>query len=578
MRKQYDTVKKVLRLLKPYVPILILSFGFAMIAVIFTLYAPILIGQGVDLILAKGKVDFHGITEILMKLAGVTVITSLTQWLMNLCNNRITYRVVNDVRTNAFSHLQKLPLKYIDAHQYGEIISKVITDVEQFSDGLLMGFSQLFTGMVTIMGTLIFMVSIDLKISLIVIFLTPLSFFVAGFVAKKTYMLFQKQSEVRAEMTSFTDEIVGNQKTVQAFGYQDRAMKRFQKVNEELKNCSVRAIFFSSITNPTTRFVNGLVYAGVGITGAIFAIYGRISVGQLSSFLSYANQYTKPFNEISGVVTELQNALACARRVFDFMEEKEEKEDVERKGVLEEANGNVLLKEVSFSYEPEKELLKNLNLNVHTGQKIAIVGPTGCGKTTLINLLMRFYDIDKGEILVSGKNVQDITKDSLRANYGMVLQETWLKSCSIAENIAYGKPNATREEIVQAAKRAFVHEFIERMENGYDTVLTEEGGNLSQGQKQLICIARVMLQLPAMLILDEATSSIDTRTEVKVQKAFQEMMTGRTSFIVAHRLSTIQEADCILVMRNGNIIEQGTHEELLKQNGFYATLYKSQFH
>lgn len=578
MRKQYDTVKKVLRLLKPYVPILILSFGFAMITVIFTLYAPILIGQGVDLILAKGKVDFHGITEILMKLAGVTVITSLTQWLMNLCNNRITYRVVNDVRTNAFSHLQKLPLKYIDAHQYGEIISKVITDVEQFSDGLLMGFSQLFTGMVTIMGTLIFMVSIDLKISLIVIFLTPLSFFVAGFVAKKTYMLFQKQSEVRAEMTSFTDEIVGNQKTVQAFGYQDRAMKRFQKVNEELKNCSVRAIFFSSITNPTTRFVNGLVYAGVGITGAIFAIYGRISVGQLSSFLSYANQYTKPFNEISGVVTELQNALACARRVFDFMEEKEEKEDVERKEVLEEANGNVLLKEVSFSYEPEKELLKNLNLNVHTGQKIAIVGPTGCGKTTLINLLMRFYDIDKGEILVSGKNVQDITKDSLRANYGMVLQETWLKSCSIAENIAYGKPNATREEIVQAAKRAFAHEFIERMENGYDTVLTEEGGNLSQGQKQLICIARVMLQLPAMLILDEATSSIDTRTEVKVQKAFQEMMTGRTSFIVAHRLSTIQEADCILVMRNGNIIEQGTHEELLKRNGFYANLYKSQFH
>lgn len=578
MRKQYDTVKKVLRLLKPYVPILILSFGFAMITVIFTLYAPILIGQGVDLILAKGKVDFHGITEILMKLAGVTVITSLTQWLMNLCNNRITYRVVNDVRTNAFSHLQKLPLKYIDAHQYGEIISKVITDVEQFSDGLLMGFSQLFTGMVTIMGTLIFMVSIDLKISLIVIFLTPLSFFVAGFVAKKTYMLFQKQSEVRAEMTSFTDEIVGNQKTVQAFGYQDRAMKRFQKVNEELKNCSVRAIFFSSITNPTTRFVNGLVYAGVGITGAIFAIYGRISVGQLSSFLSYANQYTKPFNEISGVVTELQNALACARRVFDFMEEKEEKEDVERKEVLEEANGNVLLKEVSFSYEPEKELLKNLNLNVHTGQKIAIVGPTGCGKTTLINLLMRFYDIDKGEILVSGKNVQDITKDSLRANYGMVLQETWLKSCSIAENIAYGKPNATREEIVQAAKRAFAHEFIERMENGYDTVITEEGGNLSQGQKQLICIARVMLQLPAMLILDEATSSIDTRTEVKVQKAFQEMMTGRTSFIVAHRLSTIQEADCILVMRNGNIIEQGTHEELLKQNGFYANLYKSQFH
>lgn len=578
MRKQYDTIKKVIYLLKPYLPILILSLGFAVVTVLCTLYAPILIGQGVDLILGKGKVDFQGITEILMKLAAVTILTSITQWLMNLCNNRITYRVVNDVRTDAFEHLQKLPLKYIDSHQYGEIISRVITDVEQFSDGLLMGFSQLFTGIVTIVGTLIFMVSIHFQISLIVILITPLSFFVAGFVAKKTYMMFRKQSEVRGELTSLTDEIVGNQKIVQAFGYQDRAMKRFKKVNEELKDCSVKAIFFSSITNPTTRFINGLVYAGVGITGAIFAIHGRISVGQLSSFLSYANQYTKPFNEISGVVTELQNALACARRVFDFMEEQEEKEDAKEKEILEKADGNVELKEVSFSYQPDKELLKNLNLNVKAGQKIAIVGPTGCGKTTLINLLMRFYDIDSGKMVVSGRDVKDITKDSLRANYGMVLQETWLKSCSIADNIAYGKPDATREEIERAAKKAFAHGFIQRMENGYDTIITEEGGNLSQGQKQLICIARVMLQLPSMLILDEATSSIDTRTEVKVQDAFRQMMEGRTSFIVAHRLSTIQEADCILVMRDGNIIEQGKHEELLQKEGFYAELYKSQFH
>lgn len=578
MRKQYDTIKKVIYLLKPYLPILILSLGFAVVTVLCTLYAPILIGQGVDLILEKGKVDFQGITEILMKLAAVTILTSITQWLMNLCNNRITYRVVNDVRTDAFEHLQKLPLKYIDSHQYGEIISRVITDVEQFSDGLLMGFSQLFTGIVTIVGTLIFMVSIHFQISLIVILITPLSFFVAGFVAKKTYMMFRKQSEVRGELTSLTDEIVGNQKIVQAFGYQDRAMKRFKKVNEELKDCSVKAIFFSSITNPTTRFINGLVYAGVGITGAIFAIHGRISVGQLSSFLSYANQYTKPFNEISGVVTELQNALACARRVFDFMEEQEEKEDAKEKEILEKADGNVELKEVSFSYQPDKELLKNLNLNVKAGQKIAIVGPTGCGKTTLINLLMRFYDIDSGKMVVSGRDVKDITKDSLRANYGMVLQETWLKSCSIADNIAYGKPDATREEIERAAKKAFAHGFIQRMENGYDTIITEEGGNLSQGQKQLICIARVMLQLPSMLILDEATSSIDTRTEVKVQDAFRQMMEGRTSFIVAHRLSTIQEADCILVMRDGNIIEQGKHEELLQKEGFYAELYKSQFH
>ncbi|WP_461813067.1 ABC transporter ATP-binding protein [Faecalimonas sp.] len=577
MHKQYDTMKRVIRLLKPYWPRLILSLGFAVLMVIGTLYTPILIGQGIDLILGKGKVNFQGIEHILIKLVGVTVITSLTQWLMNLCNNRITYHIVNNVRTDAFVHLQKLPLKYIDSHQYGEMMSRVITDVEQFSDGLLMGFSQLFTGIITILGTLIFMLSIHFQISLIVILITPLSFFVAGFVAKKTYILFQKQSEVRAKMTSLTDEIVGNQKTVQIFGYQDRALKRFKKINEELKECSVNAIFFSSITNPTTRFINGLVYTGVGISGAVFAIHGGISVGQLASFLSYANQYTKPFNEISGVIAELQNALACANRVFDFMEEKEEKEDPKEKEVLNKVDGNVELKEVTFSYESGKELLKNLNLNVQTGQKIAIVGPTGCGKTTLINLLMRFYDIEQGEVIVSGRNIQNITKDSLRESYGMVLQDTWLKSCSIADNIAYGKPNATRIEIEQAAKKAFAHEFIQRMERGYDTVIEEDGGNLSQGQKQLICIARVMLKLPSMLILDEATSSIDTRTEVKVQNAFQKMMKGRTSFIVAHRLSTIQEADCILVMKDGNIIEKGKHEELLEQNGFYTKLYNSQF-
>lgn len=577
MHKQYDTMKRVIRLLKPYWPRLILSLGFAVLMVIGTLYTPILIGQGIDLILGKGKVNFQGIEHILIKLVGVTVITSLTQWLMNLCNNRITYHIVNNVRTDAFVHLQKLPLKYIDSHQYGEMMSRVITDVEQFSDGLLMGFSQLFTGIITILGTLIFMLSIHFQISLIVILITPLSFFVAGFVAKKTYILFQKQSEVRAKMTSLTDEIVGNQKTVQIFGYQDRALKRFKKINEELKECSVNAIFFSSITNPTTRFINGLVYTGVGISGAVFSIHGGISVGQLASFLSYANQYTKPFNEISGVIAELQNALACANRVFDFMEEKEEKEDPKEKEVLNKVDGNVELKEVTFSYESGKELLKNLNLNVQTGQKIAIVGPTGCGKTTLINLLMRFYDIEQGEVIVSGRNIQNITKDSLRESYGMVLQDTWLKSCSIADNIAYGKPNATRIEIEQAAKKAFAHEFIQRMERGYDTVIEEDGGNLSQGQKQLICIARVMLKLPSMLILDEATSSIDTRTEVKVQNAFQKMMKGRTSFIVAHRLSTIQEADCILVMKDGNIIEKGKHEELLEQNGFYTKLYNSQF-
>ena len=577
MRNQKETMKKVLRLIGPYKHFVILSFGFALISAILTMYTPILIGQAVDLILDEGKVEFAGIFQIIKKLAWIIGITGLAQWLMNLCNNKITYRVVKDVRRQAFHHLQKLPLKYIDSHQYGDTISRVITDVDQFSDGLLLGFSQLFTGIVTIVGTLLFMLYINVKIALVVIFITPVSLFVASFIAKKTYTMFKKQSEARAQMTSLVDEMVGNQKVVQAFGYQKEALERFDAINQELKVCSLKAIFFSSITNPSTRFVNGLVYTGVGIVGAISAMQGLISVGQLSCFLSYANQYTKPFNEISGVVTELQNAFACAKRVFDFIEEEPESKDAEDAKPLEGVDGSLSLSHVAFSYDSEKKLIQDLNLHVKPGQKIAIVGPTGCGKTTLINLLMRFYDVDKGEIRIGEQNILETTKDSLRSEFGMVLQETWLKSCSIAENIAYGKPDATREEIENAAKAAHAHEFIIRMKDGYDTIITEEGGNLSQGQRQLLCIARVMLDLPPMLILDEATSSIDTRTEIKIQEAFQRMMEGRTSFIVAHRLSTIKEADVILVMKDGDIIEQGSHEELLEKNGFYATLYQSQF-
>ena len=548
MKKNKGTVGKVLKLIGPYKYLLLLSLVFAMISVALTLYAPILIGDGVDVLIGKGQVNFPEVFAILKKLAVVIVLTCVAQWLMNLCNNRITYRVVKDVRIKAFARLQVLPLKYVDSRPQGETISRIITDVEQFSDGLLMGFSQFFTGIVTILGTLVFMLGIHVQIALVVILITPVSLFVASFIAKRTYTMFQKQSETRAEMTSLVEEMIGNQKTVQAFGYGEEALKRFDAINRNLQTCSLKAIFFSSITNPSTRFVNGLVYAGVGITGAVFAMRGAISVGQLSCFLTYANQYTKPFNEISSVITELQKV-----------------------------QGEVKLVDVSFSYQPEVPLLEHLNLTVKPGQKIAIVGPTGCGKTTLINLLMRFYDLDGGQILLDGNAVSKVTKDSLRASFGMVLQETWLKSGSIAENIAYGNPGATREAVIAAAKAAHAHGFIKRMPEGYDTVITEDGGNLSQGQKQLLCIARVMLKLPPMLILDEATSSIDTRTEIQIQKAFQKMMQGRTSFIVAHRLSTIREADVILVMKDGNIIEQGDHKTLLARNGFYAELYQSQF-
>lgn len=576
-KKNQDTMKKVFKLIRPYMHYLILSLIFAAISVALTLYAPILSGNAIDLILSKGHVDFAGVFQILKKYAVVIILTGVAQWLMNLCNNKITYRVVKDVRIRAFAKLQELPLKYIDSHQYGETISRIITDVEQFSDGLLMGFSQLFTGIVTIVGTLLFMLTINVKISLVVILITPVSLFVASFIAKRTYTMFKAQSEKRAEMTSLINEMVGNQKVVQAFGYGSRALERFDEINADLQKVSLRAIFFSSITNPSTRFVNGLVYAGVGITGALSAIRRYISVGQLSCFLSYANQYTKPFNEISSVITELQNAAACARRVFDFIEETPEIPDYEQAVDLQQADGSLELKEVSFSYRKDVPLLQHLNLQVKPGQKIAIVGPTGCGKTTLINLLMRFYDIDAGQIIVSGHDIQEIKRDSLRENFGMVLQETWLKSGTVAENIAYGREGTSREEIIAAAKAAHAHSFIKRMPEGYDTMIQEEGGNLSQGQKQLLCIARVMLNLPPMLILDEATSSIDTRTEIRIQKAFHQMMEGRTSFIVAHRLSTIREADVILVMKDGNIIEQGTHDELLQAGGFYKHLYESQF-
>ena len=576
MKKRQDTIKRVILLIRPYRQYLLLSLFFAAVSVALTLYAPILTGNAIDYILGPSQVDFASITKILIQFFIVVLLTSVAQWCMNLCNNKITFRVVKDIRVKTFDHLEQLPLKYIDSNQYGEIISRVVTDVDQFSDGLLMGFSQLFTGIVTIVGTIGFMLSINVKITLVVVLITPVSLFVASYIAKHTYAYFKVQSETRGEMTSLVEEMVGNEKIVRAFSYEERAEERFDEINKRLQKCSIRAIFMSSLTNPCTRFVNGLVYTGVGITGAFAAIHGRLSVGQLSCFLTYANQYTKPFNEISGVVTELQNALASAQRVFELLDEEPMSSD-ENAMVLESVDGSVQLEHVDFSYVKERKLIEDLNLSVKPGQRVAIVGPTGCGKTTMINLLMRFYDVDQGAIRVTGVDIRDITRDSLRSHYGMVLQETWLKSGTIRDNIAFGKPDATMDEIIHAAKLSHAHSFIKRLPNGYDTIITEEGGNISQGQKQLLCIARVMLCLPPMLILDEATSSIDTRTEIKVQRAFANLMEGRTSFVVAHRLSTIKEADVILVMKDGHIIEQGNHETLLEKGGFYATLYNSQF-
>lgn len=574
---QKSTLRKVLRYIRRYWGYLGASIILAAVTVALTLYLPILIGQAVDRIVGKGAVDFAGIFVILRKMAVIIGLTAVAQWIMNACNNKITYNVIRDIRTEAFEKIEKLPLKYLDAHSYGEIVSRVIADVDQFADGLLMGFTQFFTGIVTIFGTLIFMLTISVRITVAVVVITPISLFVASFIAKKTFSMFKLQSETRGEQTAFIEEMVGNQKVVQAFSHEDEALEEFDEINERLQKYSLQAIFFSSITNPSTRFVNSLVYATVGVVGAFSAIAGGISVGQLSSLLSYANQYTKPFNEISGVITELQNALACAGRVIELIEEDAEVPDAEDAVDLEHANGKVELSHVYFSYVPEQKLIEDFNLSVKPGQRVAIVGPTGCGKTTLINLLMRFYDVNSGTIKVSDIPLQQLTRKSLRDNYGMVLQETWLRSGSIRDNIAMGKPDATDEEIIAAAKASHAHGFIKRLPEGYDTVIAEDGGNLSQGQKQLLCIARVMLCLPPMLILDEATSSIDTRTEIKIQNAFAKMMQGRTSFIVAHRLSTIREADIILVMKDGSIIEQGNHEELLEKNGFYAKLYNSQF-
>lgn len=575
--RQKETIRKIMRYIQKYWIAVGLSLILAAITVILTLYIPILIGDGVDLLVGKGLVDLPGIFDILKRIAIVILITAAAQWVMNTTNNYITYHIIEDIREDAFHKLQNLPLKYIDSHAYGDMVSRIITDVDTFADGLLMGFTQFFTGVLTILGTLVFMLITNVPITLLVVCITPVSFLAARFIAKKAYLYFKQQSEVRGEQTAFIDEILTNQKIVKTFSRENIVKEQFGEINERLGVHSLNALFYSSLTNPTTRFVNSLVYSGVGIFGAFLAIKGGISIGRLSCFLSYANQYTKPFNEISGVITELQNAIICASRIFELIEEESQIPDEEDARVLTEPKGNIALEEVFFQYTPEKKLIENFNLKVKPGQRIAIVGPTGCGKTTVINLLMRFYDVDKGSICVDGTDIRHITRGSLRTNFGMVLQDTWLRYGTIRDNIRMGKPEAGEEEVMAAAKAAHAHGFIKRLPDGYDTIITEDGGSLSQGQKQLLCIARVMLCLPPMLILDEATSSIDTRTEIRIQKAFAKMMKGRTSFIVAHRLSTIREADIILVMKDGNIIEQGNHESLMQNKGFYANLYNSQF-
>lgn len=576
-KSQAATLKEVICRLGRYRIFLVFSILLATVSVALTLYIPKLTGHAVDYVIGKGKVNFPGVIQVMIQIGVCTLITALAQWLMNVCNNKMTYQMVQDIRNEAFDKIEQLPLKYIDGHPYGEVVSRVIADVDQFSDGLLMGFTQLFTGIATIVGTFCFMLSVNVSITFVVVLITPVSFFVANFIAKRTFRMFRLQSEIRGEQTGLIDEMIGNQKVVQAFGRGEDATERFDEVNKRLQEASLRATFFSSITNPATRFVNSLVYTGVGITGAFAVVRGAMSVGQLSSFLSYANQYTKPFNEISGIVTEFQNAIACAQRVFTLIDEEPQIPEPEHAVHLTDIDGNVKVEDVSFSYLPGQHLIEDFNLEVKPGQRIAIVGPTGCGKTTLINLLMRFYDVNAGSIKVEDIDIREMTRKSLRAGYGMVLQETWLKTGTIRENIAMGRPDATEEEIVEAAKASHIQNYIRRLPKGYDTWITEDGGGLSQGQKQLLCIARVMLCRPPMLILDEATSSIDTRTEIKIQQAFAKLMEGRTTFIVAHRLSTIREADVILVMKDGKIIEQGNHEVLMKKEGFYHHLYESQF-